>query len=71
VGYQDIALWAAYAVVEAAAGNIDTARKVLDTTLTSLPSLPSVCEQISGLGPCPSLASYFQKISLNEASVIA
>lgn len=63
MSYQDIALWAAYAVVEAAAGNIDTARKVLDTTLTSLPSLPSVCEQIFGLGPGPSLAS-FQKISL-------
>lgn len=59
MGYQDIALWAAYAVVEAAAGNIDTARKVLDTTLTSLPSLPSVRKQIFGLGPCPSLASFF------------
>ncbi|KAG0609755.1 hypothetical protein M758_7G011500 [Ceratodon purpureus] len=38
---QDIALWTAYALVEGAAGHIDTARKVFDTTLASLLALPN------------------------------
>eukprot|EP00850_Spirogloea_muscicola_P017458 SM000150S01717 [mRNA] locus=s150:236987:240741:+ [translate_table: standard] len=37
---QDLALWAAYARLEADAGNLVNARKVLDTALTSLQGLP-------------------------------
>lgn len=44
---QDIALWAAYANVEGAAGHINTARKVFDTTLASLLALPKVQIHVS------------------------
>lgn len=39
---QDISLWTSYALVEGASGHMDTARKVLDTTLASLPALQNV-----------------------------
>lgn len=36
---QDLALWSAYAIVEGAAGHLEVARKVFDTTIGSLPAL--------------------------------
>ncbi|XP_024528275.1 protein NRDE2 homolog [Selaginella moellendorffii] len=37
---QDLTLWAAYACFEASTGNVDVARKIFDTALTSLSALP-------------------------------
>ncbi|KAL3687491.1 hypothetical protein R1sor_013800 [Riccia sorocarpa] len=42
---QDLSMWGAYASIEAAAGNIATARKVFDTTLASLGALPKDVQQ--------------------------
>jgi hypothetical protein len=39
---QDLALWSAYAIVEGAAGHLEVARKVFDTTIGSLPALSKV-----------------------------
>jgi hypothetical protein len=37
-----LALWSAYAIVEGAAGHLEVARKVFDTTIGSLPALSKV-----------------------------
>ncbi|XP_024385096.1 uncharacterized protein [Physcomitrium patens] len=42
---QDISLWTSYALVEGASGHMDTARKVLDTTLASLPALQNEIQE--------------------------
>jgi hypothetical protein len=37
-----LALWSAYAIVEGAAGHLEVALKVFDTTIGSLPALSKV-----------------------------
>eukprot|EP00249_Psilotum_nudum_P017451 c26330_g1_i1 orf=1196-3601(+) len=43
---QDILLWGAFARIEAAGGNLEAARRVFDTTLTSLSALPKDIQEI-------------------------
>ncbi|CAI5933243.1 unnamed protein product [Closterium sp. NIES-65] len=46
---QDLGLWAAYARLEAESGNLDAARKVLDTALASVAALPKAAAEATPL----------------------
>lgn len=60
---QAVLLWGAYACVEAANGNLEVARKVFDTTLASLSSLPEETQEYA-----PILYLAYADVELSQLS---